>query len=116
MFRNIDEQAIKAATTAKDSLWPGKGLTDAQLRENYTSPLKTREDYPTTLRCKIDSEKCRCWSWEGAKIPFPTKWGKGCQLCPRTQLQSLWFMSPKWGATFQTMDLRVQDPCVECPW
>ena len=117
MFRNIDGQLIQATTAAKDSLWLGTGLTDAQVRENYASPLKTRKDYPTTLCCKIDSEKCRCWSWEGAKIHFLSNRGKGCQAYPRIQLQGLWFMAPpKWGATFQTTDLRVQKPCMECPW
>ena len=42
MFRNIDEQVIRAATAAKDHLRAGKGLTDAQVRENYTGPLKKR--------------------------------------------------------------------------
>jgi hypothetical protein len=48
---------------------------------------------------------------------MPDSKGKGCQVCPKIQLQSLWFMSGnKWGATFITTDLRIQEPCVECPW
>jgi hypothetical protein len=114
-FRGIDEQLIQAAIDAKDSLWP-KGLSDAQVREHFTSALKEREGYSTTLRCKVDTEKCRCWNWEGAKVPMPESKGKGCQVCPKIQLQSLWFMSPKWGATYQVTDLRIQEPVVECPW
>jgi hypothetical protein len=114
-FRGLDEQLIQAAVAARDSLWP-KGLTPEQVRENFTSALKEREGYSTTLRCKIDVEKCRCWSWEASRIPMPESKGKGCQVCPKIQLQSLWFMSPKWGATFLTTDLRIQEPCVECPW
>jgi hypothetical protein len=115
IFRNIDEQIILAAIAAKDSLWP-KGLTDQQIRDNYSSPLKEREGYSTTVRAKIDIDKCRCWNFDGAKIPLPESKGNGCQVCPRIQLQSLWFMSPKWGAVFQTTDLRIQEPCVQCPW
>ena len=115
MIRGLDEQLIQAAITARDSLWP-RGLSEAQVRENFTSALKEREGYSTTLRCKIDTEKCRCWSWEGAKIPLPDSKAKGCQVCPRIQLQNIWFMSPKWGATFQVTDLRIQEPIQECPW
>ena len=82
MFRNITEQLIQAATAAKDHQWPGKGMTDAQVRENYTSPLITRDDCFTLLRCKIDSDKFRCWSYEGAKIPFPTNRGKAANYAP----------------------------------
>ena len=114
-FRGLEEQLIQAATAAKDSLW-SKGLSDTQVRENFTSALKEREGYSTTLRCKLDTEKCRCWSWDSARIPLPESKGKGCQVCPKIQLQSLWFMSPKWGATYQVTDLRIQEPCVECPW
>jgi hypothetical protein len=59
IFRGLDEQLVQAAITAKDSLWP-KGQTPEQVRENYTSPLKEREGYSTTLRCKTDTEKVRC--------------------------------------------------------
>ena len=76
IFRGIDEQLAQAAITAKDSLWP-KGLTPKQVRENYTSPLKEREGYSTTLRCKIGTEKCRCWSWEGKKNPAARLEGQG---------------------------------------
>jgi hypothetical protein len=116
IFRSIDEQLILAAIAAKDSLWIGKNYTDQQIREFYTSPLKEREGYSTTLRAKLDTEKCRCWSWDGGKISLPESKGKGCMVCPKIQLQNLWFMSPKWGATFQVTDLRIQEPCVECPW
>ena len=78
IFRGLDEQLIQAAIAAKDSLWLGKGLSEAQVRENYTSPLKERDGYSATLRCKIDTEKVRCWSWEGAKIQLPDSKGKGC--------------------------------------
>ena len=71
IFRGLDEQLVQAAIAAKDSLWP-KGQTPEQVRENYTSPLKEREGYSTTLRCKIDTEKVRCWSWEEQKSSFPT--------------------------------------------
>ena len=68
MFRGLDEQLIQTSIAAKDQLWPGKGLTQEQVRDNYTSPLKERPEYSTTLRCKIDTEKCRCYSWEGSKF------------------------------------------------
>ena len=61
ILRGLDEQLVQTAISAKDSLWP-KGLTPERVRENYTSPLKEREGYSTTLRCKIDTEKVRCWS------------------------------------------------------
>jgi hypothetical protein len=116
IFRNIDEQIILAAIAAKDSLWSGKGLTDQQIRENYSSGLKEREGFSTTLRAKLDVEKCRCWNFDGAKIQLPESKGKGCQICPRLQLMSIWFMSPKWGATFITTDMRIQEQIVQCPW
>ena len=95
IYRGMDEQLIQAAIAAKESMWSGKNLTDQQVRENYTSALKEREGYSTTLRCKLDTEKVRCWSWEGAKIPLPDSKAKGCQVCPRIQLQSLCFMAPR---------------------
>ena len=82
IFRGLDEQLIQAAIAAKDSLWPGNRLTPEQARENYTSPLKERPEYSTTLHCAIDTDKVRCWSWEGAKIPLPDSKAKGCQVCP----------------------------------
>ena len=117
IFRGLDEQLIQAAIAAKESLWPGKNLTDQQVRESYTSPLKEREGYSITLRCRLDTERVWCWTWEGGKIPLPASKAKGCQVCPRIQLQSLWFMAPlKWGATFQVTDLRIQEPFIQCPW
>ena len=62
IYRGLDEQLIQAAIAARESLWLGKGLTEAQVRETYTSPLKERPEYSTTFRCKIDTAKCRCWS------------------------------------------------------
>jgi hypothetical protein len=56
IFRGIDEQLILAAIVAKDSLWVGEGLTEQQIRDNYSSPLKEREGYSTTLRAKLDTE------------------------------------------------------------
>ena len=82
IFSGLDEQLIKAAIAAKDHRWPAKNLTAEQVRENYTSPLKERAEYSTTLRCKIDTEKVRCWSWEGAKIPLPDSKAKGCTGLP----------------------------------
>ena len=53
----------------------------------------------------------------GRENPTLEPKGKRCQICPRIQLQSLWFMSPlKWGATWLATDLRIQEPCIECPW
>ena len=115
IFRGLDQQLIQAAIVAKDSLWP-KGQTPEQVRDNYISSLKEREGYSTTLGCKADTEKVRCWSWKGAKILMPDSKAKGFQVCPRIQLQSLWFMSPKWEATFHVKDLRAQEPIQECPW
>ena len=109
IFRHTDEQIILGAIAAKDSLWPGKNLTDQQIKENYSSSLKEREGFPTTFRAKLDTEKCRFWNFDGAKIQLPESKGKGCQICPRLQLQSIWFMSPKWGGTFMTTDLRIQE-------
>ena len=60
IFSGLDEQLNKAALAAEDSLWPGEKLTEQQIRENYTSPLKEREGYSLALRCKIDTEKVRC--------------------------------------------------------
>jgi hypothetical protein len=116
MFRALDEQIIQATIAARDSIWAGKAMTEQQVRDNYTSPLKEREGYSTTLRSKIDVDKCRCWSWEGAKIALPESRCKGCQVCPKIQLQCLWFMAPRWGATFITTDLRIAEVVVECPW
>jgi hypothetical protein len=118
-MRSLDEQVIKAAVAARDSLWPGKGLTPEQVRENYTSPLKEREGYSTTLRTKLQLDKCHCWSWDGARIPMPEGPSpcKGCQVQPKIAVQSLWFMAGnKFGATFLTTDLRIQEPVVDCPW
>jgi hypothetical protein len=69
VYRGLDEQLIQAAINAKESLWPGKNLTDQQVRENYTSPLKEREGYSATLRCKIDTEKCRFLELGGGEDP-----------------------------------------------
>ena len=82
IFRGLDEQLVQAACAAKESLWPGNNLSDQQVRENYTSPLKEREGYSATLRCKLDTQKVRCWSWEGVKVPLPDSKAKGCQVCP----------------------------------
>ena len=40
----LDEQLIQAAIAAKDSLWLGKGLSEAQVRENYTSRSRSATD------------------------------------------------------------------------
>ena len=40
IYRGLDEQLIRAAIAAKDSLWSGKGLTDQQIRG--TTPPRSR--------------------------------------------------------------------------
>jgi hypothetical protein len=81
IFCSLDEQLVQAAITAKDSLWP-KGQTPEQVRENYTSPLKEREAYSTNLRCKIDTEKVRCWSCKGQKSRCPTRKPRAARFPP----------------------------------
>ena len=71
IFRGLHEQLISAAIAAKDSLWQGKNPTPEQVRENYTSPLKEREGYSTTLRCKVDPRSADAGARRGAKISLP---------------------------------------------
>ena len=117
LFRTLDEVIVKEAIKASAQLWPGRNLTPEQVREGYHSAVKEREGYNPTVRAKVDTAKVRCWAWDGSRIPLPDNRAKGCLVQPKLVAKNIWFMAPnKWGVTWDTADLRIQEPSVECPW
>ena len=115
IFRSLDEVIIQEGVKVKDQLW--KNMTEAQIRDGYHSAIKEREGYNPTMRAKLDLVKARYWSWDGSRIQLPDDKGKGCLIQPKLVAKNIWFMYPnKWGVTWEATDLRIQEPCVECPW
>ena len=117
LFHTLDEVIIREAVKASSQLWPGKNLTPEQVREGYHSAIKERPGYNPTVRAKLDTTKVRCWSWDGSRIQLPEDKAKGCLVQPKLVAKNIWFMAPSsWGVCWDTTDLRIQEPCVECPW
>ena len=117
IFQGLDEHLIAQAIKSRETLFT-KSYTPEQIRSNYTSPIKERSEYPTTVRAKVDLDRVRCWDLAGKKAKMPEDRCKGLKVWPKIHLKGIWIMgSGSWGPSYEVTDLRMEPAEEEaCPW
>jgi hypothetical protein len=92
--------------------------TEAQIRENYRSPVSKKGDYRATLRCKVNvdgSHTVRCWDVNRARVDLPEDL-RDTELVAKVMLSHLWMMSKEYGFVALCTDLQVRSSSAECPF
>ena len=92
--------------------------TEAQIRENYRSPVQKKGDYRATLRCKVNCEgsNCvRCWDAHRVRMDLPEDL-RNTDLVAKITLAHLWLMSKEYGFVLNCTDLQVRSSAAECPF
>jgi hypothetical protein len=114
----LDAWAIGYATAHSERLF-GKVLSEAQVRDRYTSVIKISEKYPASLRVKISSEgRYAPTYWTPAKerrdAPADLQ---GCVIQPRVRVSSFYFMGAQFGVVLQLQSALVDsEASMECPF
>ena len=70
-------------------------MSEDEVRFGYTSCIKRPADKEPMLKSKINmpnsKQPCRCWSQEGAEVPFISDWA-GIGIKGKILLSNLWVM------------------------
>ena len=116
-WQTFDDWAIDYLT--KHSFRLFKAIkTEAQIRENYRSPVQKKGDYRATLRCKVNCEgsnPVRCWDTNRVHMDLPEDL-RNTDLIAKVQLSHLWMMSKEYGFVLLCTDLQIRSSAAECPF
>ena len=93
-FTDLDNWAIPYIAEHSERLL-GKQMTKDEVRFGYTSCIKRPDGKEPMLKLKINmptsKAPCRCWSQEGAEVPFIEDWA-GISVKGKVMLSNLWVM------------------------
>jgi len=92
--------------------------TEAQIRENYRSPVQKKGDYRALLRTKVNCEgshPVRCWGINRERVELPEDL-RDTELVAKITLSHLWMMSKEYGFVMLCTDLQVRSSAAECPF
>ena len=96
----------------------GINLTKDQVRERYSSSLKTSEKGYTTLRTKMNRSgryALQCYDAELQKMPHPDNW-RSCSIRPKLLFKGLWVMGKDFGPIIECTHAVVKESTDECPF
>ena len=89
----------------------GIALTPEQVRERYSSSLKTSEKGYTTVRAKMNKSgryALQCYDAELEKRQPPETW-RGCSIRPRLVFKGLWVMGKDFGTVLECTHALVEE-------
>ena len=97
----------------------GISLTPEQVRERYSSSLKTSDKGYTTLRVKMNKSgryALQCYDPNRESRPHPEAW-RGCTIRPRLVFKGLWIMGKDFGSILECTHALVQEgQDTSCPF
>ncbi len=112
----VDKYLIGAATDNSVALFK-KQLSEDEVRKSYTPLIRTKEGWPSKMRCKVNLNKVRVWSTDHERREVPESMFRDCNLWPKIVVKSLWFMGTgAWGLTVECTDIMIDEDKAECPW
>ena len=117
-FADFDAWAVGYLAANSERLFK-KQLTEAQIKDQYHSPLKHSEKYDPLLRTKVNTSggrATRFWDTEGKVMAYPASL-KGALLVPKLHISHMWIMGTSCGFAVNVTDMRLEDvPSVACPF
>jgi hypothetical protein len=117
-FNTLDEWMIKALAAGSQSYF-GNTLTADQVRDKYTSSLKTSQKGYKHLKAKMNiagRASARFWSLGANKPgPPPEDW-TNCTVEPILEIRGLWFLGKEMGLLVELTDALVTENSVTCPF
>ena len=117
MVAELDAWCISTLIANQSLL--GISLTPDQVRERYSSSLKTTEKGYTTVRAKMNKSgryALQCYDPELVKRPHPEMW-RGCSIRPRLVLKGLWVMGKDFGTILECTHALVREGAGDaCPF
>ena len=97
----------------------GIALTPEQVRERYSSSLKTSDKGYKTLRAKMNKSgryALQCYDSELEKRPHPETW-RGCSVRPRLVFKGLWVMGKDFGTILECTHALIEEGTNDtCPF
>jgi len=96
----------------------GHACSESQVRERFTSALKTSEKGYTHLRVKMNlagKGQVKCWDENKKPRPPPEDWTI-CEVQPCLHIKGLWVMSKDFGLLIEMADAMVSESSQLCPF
>jgi len=112
------EAWILKEVSSNPQMYLGQACSEAQVRERFTSALKTSEKGYTHLRCKMNltgKGQVKCWDENKRPCPPPEDWTL-CEVQPCLHIKGLWVMSKDFGLLIEMADALVSESSQMCPF
>ena len=96
----------------------GHACSESQVRERFTSALKTSEKGYTHLRAKMNlagKGQVKCWDENKKPRPPPEDWTM-CEVQPCLHIKGCWIMSKDWGLLIEMPAAMVSESSQLCPF
>ena len=112
------EAWILKEVSSNPQMYLGQTCSEAQVRERFTSALKTSEKGYTHLRAKMNlagKGQVKCWDEDKKPRPPPEDWTT-CEVRPCLHIKGLWVMSKDFGLLIEMPDAMVSESSQLCPF
>ena len=112
------EAWILNEVSSNPQMYLGQTCSEAQVRERFTSALKTSEKGYTHLRAKMNlagKGQVKCWDEYCKPRPPPDDW-TSCEVRPCLVIKGLWVMSKDFGLLIEMPDALVSETVNACPF
>ena len=112
------EAWILKEVASNPQVYLGQVCSEAQVRERFTSALKTSEKGYTHLRAKMNlagKQAVKCWDEHRKPRPHPEDWTT-CEVRPCLHIKGIWVMSKDFGLLIEMADAMVSETVIDCPF
>ena len=112
------EAWILKEVASNPQMYLGQACSESQVRERFTSALKTSEKGYTHLRAKMNlfgKNQVKCWDEHKKPRPPPEDWTT-CEVQPCLHIKGLWVMSKDFGLLIEMGDALVSESSQLCPF
>ena len=117
-FQTIFESWCVKALAIKSKELLGTEQTQEQIKEKFSTSLKTSEKGYQSFRAKLNiagKNIVQCWDQDKAKCSLPSCW-KDCKILPQLHFKSLYIMNKEIGCVIDVKACLIQEVEAECPF
>ena len=117
-FQRILETWCQKALAVKSKEFLGTEQTQEQIKETFSTSLKTSEKGYQSFRAKLNiagKNIVQCWNQEKTKCSLPSCW-KDCKILPQLHFKSIYIMNKELGCVIDVKACLIQEVEAECPF
>ena len=117
-INTLDDWMVKKLATDSNRFF-GQALTVEQVREKYTSCIKTSQKGYKHLKAKMNISgraSARFWNHESKKPTGPPEDWTRCEVEPVLEIRGLWFLGKEMGLLVELTDALISETSVVCPF